>query len=76
VSADGTRVAFTSTAGNLDGEKPARLTGVYVRDVRAGTTMLLSTHAPRTVPPVARAAANQVPSLHADELFCVLDAQA
>jgi Tol biopolymer transport system component len=70
VSADGTRVAFTSTAANLDRRKPARLTGVFVRDLRAGTTTLLSTHAPRTAPPVtttARAAE------HAQMLFCTLD---
>ena len=52
VSADGTRVAFTSTAGDLDRRKPGGLTGVFVRDVASGTTMLLSTHAERKVPPV------------------------
>jgi Tol biopolymer transport system component len=76
VSADGTRVAFTSTASNLDRRKPAGLTGVFVRDVRAGTTTLLSTHAPRTVPPVpkgARAASAMGSAAHAQMLFCALD---
>ena len=77
VSADGTRVAFTSTASNLDRRKPAGLTGVFVRDLRAGTTTLLSTHAPRTVPPVPKGARMaSVPSTaeHAQMLFCWLDA--
>jgi Tol biopolymer transport system component len=47
VSADGRRVAFTSTAGNLSTRKPKGLPGVFVRDLRAGTTVLLSTHRPR-----------------------------
>jgi Tol biopolymer transport system component len=54
VSKDGRRVAFTSTAGDLDPGKPAGITGVFVRDVGAGTTRLLSTHAERKVPPVQR----------------------
>jgi Tol biopolymer transport system component len=77
VSSDGTRVAFTSTASNLDRRKPAGLTGVFVRDVRAGTTTLLSTHAPRTVPPVpkgARTASVANEAGHAQMLFCILDA--
>ena len=44
VSADGRRVAFTSTAGNLSRRKPPRLTGVFVRDVAAATTTLVSHH--------------------------------
>jgi Tol biopolymer transport system component len=47
VSADGRRVAFTSTAGNLAPRKPAGLPGVFVRDLGASTTVLLSTHRPR-----------------------------
>jgi Tol biopolymer transport system component len=80
VSADGTRVVFTSTAGDLDRRKPEGLTGVFVRDLRAGRTTLLSTHAPRTIPPVGpadRARAASTSSLapeHADMLFCALDA--
>ncbi len=77
VSADGTRVAFTSTASNLDRRKPAGLTGVFVRDLRAGTTTMLSTHAPRTVPPVpkgAQAASVTTAAAHAQMLFCDLDA--
>ena len=46
VSADGTMVAFTSTASNLAATKPGGLAGVFVRDLVAGTTRLLSTHAP------------------------------
>lgn len=42
VSADGTRVVFTSTAGNLSRSKPPGLAGVFVRDLRAATTTLLS----------------------------------
>lgn len=80
VSADGTRVAFSSTASNLAGVKPGGLTGVFLRDLRAGTTTLLSTHAERKVPPVpksarARAASAGSPSAaHADALLCTLDA--
>jgi hypothetical protein len=48
VADGGTRVAFTSTAGGLSRAKPAGLPGVFVRDVAAGTTTLLSTHALRT----------------------------
>jgi len=44
VSADGTKVVFTSTAGNLSAKKKARLAGVFVRDVAKGTTTLLSDH--------------------------------
>jgi Tol biopolymer transport system component len=42
VSADGSRVVFTSTAGNLSDRKPRGLAGVFVRELRAGTTTLLS----------------------------------
>jgi Tol biopolymer transport system component len=77
VSADGTRVAFTSTSANLDRRKPGGLTGVFLRDLRAGTTTLLSTHAPRTVPPVNRATtastARPVSAAHAESLFCWLE---
>ena len=52
ISADGTRVAYTSTAAE---GKPPRVPGVFVRDVAAGTTRLLSTHAPLRA--TARAAA-------------------
>jgi Tol biopolymer transport system component len=75
VSADGARVAFTSTAGDLDRRKPGGLTGVFVRDLAAQTTQLLSTHDVRRAPPVAaavraRAAAAAAFSpcvLHADD---------
>ena len=42
VSADGTRVVFTSTAGNLARAKPRGLAGVFVRDLGASTTRMLS----------------------------------
>ncbi|MEZ5100035.1 MAG: hypothetical protein R3C15_09605 [Thermoleophilia bacterium] len=42
VSADGTRVAFTSLATNLAPGVPAGRTQVYVRDLAAGTTTLVS----------------------------------
>ena len=44
VSGDGRVVAFTSTAGNLSRAKPRGLAGVFVRDVGAGTTHLVSEH--------------------------------
>ena len=42
ISADGSRVVFTSTAGNLSARKPGGLAGVFVRDLRTETTTLLS----------------------------------
>ena len=47
ISADGRRVAFASTAGNLTEAKPDGIAGVFVRDLERGTTTLLSTHAQR-----------------------------
>ena len=44
VSADGRVVAFVSTAGNLSPSKPRGLAGVFVRDVAAQTTHLVSEH--------------------------------
>ncbi len=46
VSADGTRVAYTSTGGRLSRRKAANLAGVFLYDRAAETTTLLSTHAP------------------------------
>ncbi len=46
VSADGARVAYTSTGGTLSRRKAANLAGVFLYDRTAGTTTLLSTHAP------------------------------
>ena len=59
ISADGQRVAFASTAGNLGEGKPDGIAGVFVRDLARGTTTLLSTHAerPGTGPDVVRIAA-------------------
>jgi Tol biopolymer transport system component len=42
VSADGRRVVFASTAGNLGPSKPRGLTGVFVRELGTNTTRLLS----------------------------------
>jgi TolB protein len=47
ISADGRRVAFASTAGNLTDVKPDGIAGVFVRDLARSTTTLLSTHAQR-----------------------------
>jgi len=50
ISADGSEVVFTSTAGNLDEHKPKSLAGVFVRNLRTGTTRMLSTHKRRPAP--------------------------
>ena len=42
ISADGTRVAFPSTAANLSGLAASPPRGVYVRDLTTGTTRLVS----------------------------------
>ena len=56
ISADGSEVVFTSTAGNLDERKPKGLAGVFVRDLRAGTTRMLEhPRAPRRAGLPARA---------------------
>jgi Tol biopolymer transport system component len=47
ISADGRRVAFASTAGNLAEAKPEGIAGVFVRDLGRHTTTMLSTHAQR-----------------------------
>lgn len=47
ISADGLRVTFASTAGNLAEAKPEGIAGVFVRDLQRNTTTLLSTHARR-----------------------------
>lgn len=52
LSADGRVVAYTTTAAILG--KPAGVPGVVVRDLRAGTERLLSTHAPISAGPGAR----------------------
>jgi Tol biopolymer transport system component len=56
LSADGGRVVFTSTAGNLSARKPRGLAGVFVRDLRAQTTTLLSDPGRRRTASGARAA--------------------
>ena len=52
ISADGRRVAFTSAAANLSPGKPDDRRGVFVRDLRAATTTLVSA----AVKPAAAAA--------------------
>lgn len=44
VSADGRRVVFTTTAGNLSSGKPGGLAGVFVRDLTTDRTTRLSSH--------------------------------
>jgi Tol biopolymer transport system component len=44
ISADGTRIAFASTSGNLARSKRKGLTGIFVRDIAQGTTTLVSFH--------------------------------
>lgn len=58
VSADGTRVAWSSTAAE---GKPAGIPGVFLADLAAGTVRLLSTHAP-LAPPAAPAASRPAAS--------------
>ncbi len=64
ISADGTRVAFASTAGNLMRDKKAGLTGIFVRDLKKRTTTLLSSFAKGRG---ARAAVAAVPDPFGDE---------
>ncbi len=47
ISGDGRRVAFTSAGANLSADKPDNRRGVFVRDVRAHTTTLLSAAVPK-----------------------------
>jgi Tol biopolymer transport system component len=56
VSADGARVAFTSTAGNLAAAKPGGLAGVFVRDLRRSTTTLLSERGTTSTQPAVQEA--------------------
>ena len=42
ISGDGQRVAFISDAGNLASDQPAGVPDVYLRDLAAGTTVLVS----------------------------------
>jgi hypothetical protein len=69
-------VAFTSTAGNLAPHKPGRLAGVFVRDVAAATTTLLSRHArgrsATSRARGARAPAATAASAHVRAGLCVL----
>ena len=47
ISGDGQRVAFTSAGTNLSAGKPDNRRGVFVRDLRANTTKLLSAAVPK-----------------------------
>jgi hypothetical protein len=60
ISADGARVAFTSTAGNLSPDKPGGLAGVFVRDMRRSTTTLMSERGNLAAQPVVE----EPPPLH------------
>jgi len=66
ISADGTRVAFASTAGNLARRKPKGLTGIFVRDLAAARTTLVSAHGG------ARARASAASATGAHDLICSL----
>lgn len=48
ISGDGRRVAFTSAGRNLSAGKPDNRRGVFVRDLRANATRLVSAAVPRT----------------------------
>ena len=56
ISPDGRRVAFTSAATNLAAGKPDDRRGVFVRDLRAQTTALVSPPVPRAALAAAAAA--------------------
>ncbi len=47
ISADGRRIAFTSAAANLSGDKPDNRRGVFVRDLRSHATTLASAAVPQ-----------------------------
>jgi len=66
VSAHGTRVAWSSTAGE---GKPSGIPGVFLADLARGTVELLSTHTPVAVPgPPGRPAAAAAPRAAAASL--------
>jgi len=56
ISPDGSRVAFTSAATNLAAGKPDDRRGVFVRDIRAATTTLVSPPVPKAALEAAAAA--------------------
>jgi Tol biopolymer transport system component len=73
VAADGARVVFTSTAGNLAKRKPLGLAGVFVRDLVAGTTRMLSERGPvRRERAAARALAGATRSVRISPYICPL----
>ncbi|MDX6707620.1 MAG: hypothetical protein QOI48_3466 [Solirubrobacteraceae bacterium] len=75
VSADGARVVFTSTAGNLSKRKPRGLAGVFVRDLAVGTTLMLSRRGPLpSARRAARAAAVAGGSIWTSGYVCPLQA--
>ncbi len=62
ISADGRRVAFTSAATNLAAGKPDDRRGVFVRDLRARTTTLVSAAVSNATRAAASAAAPKPPA--------------
>jgi Tol biopolymer transport system component len=73
VAADGARVVFTSTAGNLAERKPLGLAGVFVRDLGAGTTRMLSERGPvRRERAAARGLAAATRSVRISPYICPL----
>ncbi len=73
ISADGRRVAFTSAATNLAAGKPDDRRGVFVRDLRAATTTLIS--APVPADAIAAAAAKPAFGTHASPATDAASAQ-
>ena len=67
ISADGRYVAFTSYASNLSSHGDGRTAHVYVRDLRTGTTKIVSTGMQgSTSAPTAREGDSGSPSISAD----------
>jgi plastocyanin len=76
ISADGRRVAFSSTATNLSADKPDDRRGVFVRDIRRGTTTLVSAKvapaAGSAAPPLAEPLeARSAPALGARQIAII-----
>ena len=65
ISSDGRRVAFTSAATNLSVGKPDDRRGVFVRDLRAETTTLVSPAAPKAALTATAAAKAPTPGPNA-----------
>ena len=65
ISADGRFVAFSSYASNLSGDKPNGYEQVYVRDLLAGTTTLVSRNSAGEVGDSDSGGSNSMPSVQA-----------